>query len=189
MAKPKTAGTGSNQYAQKATAKPAPSPTALVHQAASRPSTLIDHNAERHRSYDIRRAVLGDIHRDGSGYAITAREISSHTPEHPQHTTTDAGWRGIEASATAPDGTEVHGVSLGAFTPDLQQQYIQTCPREIRLEAARYPTCPLPTLKILLTDEDNEVRETAAAHPLLPRSILAMWQLANSSPQNNTPAP
>jgi hypothetical protein len=86
----------------------------------------INHSAEKDLSYTVRRH-MGLDGRDGAGYAITLRAISNYAPDHPNHVTipagtrchvrtTNAGFRGIEASATAPDGIHVHGVSLGAFS-------------------------------------------------------------------------
>lgn len=93
----------------------------------------IDHTAERDASYKVRDTILAHTPgwspgHDGTGYATTVREIHNYAPDHPKHasipagtrckvTTTNAGFRGIEASAEAPDGTKVHGISLGAFRP------------------------------------------------------------------------
>jgi hypothetical protein len=91
-------------------------------------SESIDHAAEKSRSYGVRRAVLGFGGRDGSGEAVTRRAVQNYTYEHPKFAriregvtcrviTSNAGFRGIECTAIAPDGTVVHGVSLGAFDP------------------------------------------------------------------------
>lgn len=91
----------------------------------------VDHAAEKSRSYAVRRAILGTEGRDGTGRAVTLRAISNYAVDHPKHvtipagtvcrvTTSNAGFRGIECSATAVDldgEPRVIGVSLGAFDP------------------------------------------------------------------------
>lgn len=54
---------------------------------------------------DVLVAIVGD-HRVAKGERITLAS------------TTNAGFRGIECSGYKADGTFVHGMSLGHFTPD-----------------------------------------------------------------------
>lgn len=88
----------------------------------------VDHSAEKARSYDVRKALGLPDGRDGTAVARTRRAISNYAPDDPRYreipagtvcrvTTSNAGFRGIEAYAVAADGTTVSGVSLGAFDP------------------------------------------------------------------------
>jgi hypothetical protein len=103
-------------------------------------NTTIDHEAERARSYDVRRSILGGVVPcgfDGTGYAVTLRDIRNYAEGDPRHvmipagtvcrvTTSNAGFRGIEGSARATDGRWVHGISLGAFRPATHAEYKAT---------------------------------------------------------------
>jgi hypothetical protein len=119
---------GSNQYRKQSRpglSRPDGSP--LLCQAAPAGPAPVDHKEERDRSYQVRKAILGSEGRDGTGLAVTRRDITNYPADDPRHsgipagtvcqvTTTNAGFRGIEAYATTPDGTRVTA-SLGAFDP------------------------------------------------------------------------
>jgi hypothetical protein len=103
-------------------------------------TTTTDHEAERARSYDVRRSILGGVvpcGYDGTGYAVTLRAIANYPEGDPRHvmipagtvcrvTTSNAGFRGIEGSARAADGRWVHGISLGAFRPATHAEFKAT---------------------------------------------------------------
>ena len=81
----------------------------------------INHQAEKDRSYNVRRAIGVPEGQDGSGFAVALRDLLAYgevvitAGTRCRVTTSNAGFRGIECTAVDEDGNKVHGVSLGAF--------------------------------------------------------------------------
>jgi hypothetical protein len=77
---------------------------------------------ERDRSYGVRETITGGKEQ-GSGFATVNRDIVRGSGTILAGTVvtvrsfSNAGFRGIEATITAPDGTSLHNVSAGALTP------------------------------------------------------------------------
>jgi hypothetical protein len=92
--------------------------------------TNINHQAEKARSYDVRRQILGGVVPcgfDGTGYAVALRDLAKpgttiEAGTVCRVTTSNAGFRGIEAVAEAPDGRRVIS-SLGAFRPATHAEF------------------------------------------------------------------
>jgi hypothetical protein len=111
--------------------------------------------------------ILGSI---ASGRLNVRRELAAN-PNTPPAV--------IERLSQSSDGVTRHNVACNyTCSPDVLERLSQDDNFEVRGIVAHHPHCSPAVLERLLRDPMPSVQKAASSNPNLPRSVLAMWQLA-----------